>query len=398
MPDLYAAVGPELHRYELDVEAVELTHQDCLPMPARVQYGWRHGTLPVLYVACADREPDATGDKFFLCPVLRRPSGLSLLQRPVVLDSRPIHVTVDADSSHLIAVYNDPPQLSVHEIRPDGSLGARLPPDGPLDLGVYPHHARVTPSNDRLIVVSRGWAADPQRAAVPGRLDVLSYRNGAVAPLQTIDVAGRRGVGDFNPRHVDCHPTQPLLFVALEPQSQLVTLRLDQDGVHDEPVSVTGLLAAPDDARPRQLAGAVHVHPSGSHVFVSNRADSVAAKSGGKRGYGWVTPEVLPIFAGGENGIAVLEIDRETGRTTRVQNVGTRGFNPRTFALDVTGRLLVAANMKPMAVPDGDHVRDVAASLAAFRFTGTGLEFVRTWEVDVGRETMEWMTICDRDL
>lgn len=227
---------------------------------------------------------------------------------------------------------------------------------------------------------------------------MLSYAGGVVAPLRSIDVAGRDGVGDFNPRHVDFHPTQPLLFVSLEPQSQLVTLRLDEDGAGGEPVSVTGLLAAPDGARPRQLAGAVHVHPSGSHVFAANRADSVAGPAGAKRGYGWVTPEVPPVFGGGENSIAVLEIDQATGRTTRVQNAGTGGFSPRTFAFDPAGRLLIAANMKPMAVRDGDQIRTVAASLAAFGFTGAGLEFLRSLAIDVGRETMEWMTICAGDL
>ncbi|BBB01348.1 hypothetical protein RVR_8717 [Actinacidiphila reveromycinica] len=389
MPDVLAAIGPDLHLWTLRTDGPELAHRGALTMPARVQYGWPHGRLPIAYIACADRGPGSAG-RYFLCAVRRDPDGPVLLQEPVPVRDRPIHLTVDAENRHLIVVYNEPSGLTVHALLPDGTLAPGEPSSPDLDLGVYAHQARVTPAGDRLIVPSRGWAQGPGRAAVPGRLNVLSYRDGVVTPERTVDLAGKGGVELFNPRHVDFHPTRPLLFVALEPQNQLVTLRLDEAGVHDEPLAVTPLLP-PGEPAPRQLAAALHVHPEGRLVYVSNRADGI--EGGGERGPGWVTPEVPPVFAGGRNSISVLGIGGLGGRTEVLREVETGGIFPRTFSVDPTGRLLLVANMKPMAVREDGRLRTVPASLAAFRISGSALDPAGSWPIDVGRETMEWMAV-----
>jgi hypothetical protein len=66
----------------------------------------------------------------------------------------------------------------------------------------------------------------------------------------------------------------------------------------------------------------------------------------------------------------------------------------RTFAFDPSGRLMVAASIKPMNVREGDGVKTVPARLSVFRAGGDGtLDFVRTYDVDAAGRTHYWMTI-----
>jgi 6-phosphogluconolactonase len=75
-------------------------------------------------------------------------------------------------------------------------------------------------------------------------------------------------------------------------------------------------------------------------------------------------------------------------------NVDTRGIHTRTFALDPSGKILVAANMMELPVRDAKGVRVVPASLSEFRVRDDGkLDFVRKYDVAVGGRNMFWMGI-----
>ena len=122
-----------------------------------------------------------------------------------------------------------------------------------------------------------------------------------------------------------------------------------------------------------QAAGTIHIHPTGRFVYVANRASSTVGFKGQQ------------VFAGGENNIAVFSINPATGEPTLIQNIDTRGMSARTFALDPSGRILVAANQFPMMVRAGFNLRTVPASLAVFRVRGDGkLDFVRKYDVQAG--------------
>ena len=88
----------------------------------------------------------------------------------------------------------------------------------------------------------------------------------------------------------------------------------------------------------------------------------------------------------------VYSIDHATGEPTQIQNIETRKIHPRTFHIDPGGRMLVAQHNLPVNVRDGDNVRTVAAGLSVFRIGADGkLDFVRTYDVDVGDKDMFWM-------
>ena len=127
------------------------------------------------------------------------------------------------------------------------------------------------------------------------------------------------------------------------------------------------------------------MHPDGRFVYAVNRASATAEFEG------------KPVFAGGENNFAVYSIDPATGEPSLIQHVDTHGIHCRTFHIDPSGRLLVAAHIMPLLVKDGETLRTVPASLAVFRIDDGGrLDFVRKYDVDVGDKTMFWMGMVAR--
>jgi len=130
---------------------------------------------------------------------------------------------------------------------------------------------------------------------------------------------------------------------------------------------------------PTQMAGAIHVHPNGRFVTMTNR-NSGTDEIGGRK-----------VFKGGENNVAVFSIDQASGEPTLIQNIDARTNHLRTFAIDPSGRLLIAASILPMALRDGSTL---PAALVLYRIGADGrLEFARKIDVDTGRFMQFWTGI-----
>jgi hypothetical protein len=100
------------------------------------------------------------------------------------------------------------------------------------------------------------------------------------------------------------------------------------------------------------------------------------------------------IDGGGENSIAVYASNAQTGEPTLIQSADTRGAEPRTFALDPSARILVAANQTAIFEGSGATARTIPASLAVFRIRNDGkLEFMRKYDVDTSKGSLFWMGI-----
>jgi 6-phosphogluconolactonase len=377
---LYASVGRELTHYEVDVEGATLTKRATIKLPQKVQYVWPHPTLPFMYAACSSGGPEGRGDAHCAVALRSASSGaLSLSGFPVPLPSRPIHTTVDATGTHLLTAFNDPSSLSVHRIEADGAIGREVVQRIKPETGIYAHQVRVSPSNRSVVVVARGNDAKAPRPEDPGALKVFGYGDGQLTPLASIAPGGGYG---FGPRHIDFHPSQPWVYVSLERQNTLHVFRMNKDSLEAEPAFVKETLADRHGMRRRQRPGTTHVHPNGRVLYVANRAS------------GTDTIDAQPLYIGGENTIAVYEIDRSTGEPNIVQHADTHGIVPRTFALDPSGRLLVAANSVSILDTVEGRVVPIPPSLAVFRVRDDGkLDYVRKYDVDAGRETLFWMGI-----
>ena len=373
---VYAAVGPEFTQFSLDVAGATLTRRATITMPAGIQYAWRHDRLPVLYVACSDGGLGKTGTRHYLCTMTIAPDGaLASLGEPIALRWRPVHVSADSPTRFVLVAYNAPSGVTVFRVNPDGTVGDEVEQDH-FELACTAHQVRVTPTGDRVIVPGRGNDAEHGKAEDPGSIETFRFNDGRLAHHRRILPDGGFG---FGPRHVDFHPTQPWMYLSVERQNQLALFDLGEE-ISGPRCRVTTLVH-PQARKPRQLAGACHVHPNGRFVYVSNRADGTVGHKGDLR-----------VFNGAENTIAVYEIDPGTGVPTLIQAEDTRGMHARTFAIDPSGRVMVVGSMVTRDLPDGDSLRNVPGGLSVFRIGEDGkLRFVRKVDMDVRHANLFWM-------
>jgi 6-phosphogluconolactonase len=381
---LYAGVGAELTHYEVDVEEARLIKRASITLPGNVQYAWPHPSRRYFYVAWSTGGPPTVGVRspsgrhgvsaFHIDPV----SGVLHLQGPsAALSSRPIHLSTDISGTHLLVAYNDPSGVTVHRIEPDGTIGSQIEQADQLDVGIYAHQVRVDPSNKMAILVTRGNGPSGNKPEDPGALKIFGYADGLLINRASIAPGGGY---NFQPRHLDFHPSRPWVFVSLERQNKLeVYERTTDRTLGSEPLFIKDTLADPGHVRLGQEAGTLHMHPSGKVIYIANRASGTADAQG------------LPVFVGGENSIAVFAINQVTGEPTLIQSVDTRGMTPRTFTLDPRGRILVVGNQLPLVT--GASGISAPPNLAIFRIRADGkLDFIRSYDVPAtGGRSLFWV-------
>src|SRR4029450_4861049 len=299
--------------------------------------------------------------------------ALKQIGDPMRLPVRPIHMTLDHESRHMLVAFNAPSSLRVYRIHTDFTPGEEVL-QGTMDAGIYAHQVRVTPDGRHVVLVTRGNEGTAQRPEDPGALMVFDYENGILSNEYKIAPNGGRGYG---PRHLDFHPTKPWMYVSIETQNQIHVHRLQDGKPLPEVVFNKTTLLEPNNHRSRQAASAVHVHPNGRFVYGANRSQDVVDFNGKK------------VYKGGEKSLGVHAISQETGEPTAIQHIETQKFHPRTFHIDPSGRMLVAQHNLPLDVRDGDNVRTVSAGLSVFRMNEDGrLTVARTYDINGGDNTI----------
>jgi 6-phosphogluconolactonase len=380
---LYSGVGRELTRYEINVASATLVRKESVALESNIQYAWRHPSRRFLYVSSSNAGPGHDGGDHCVAAFRIAASGvLEAHGEPVPLRWRPIHNSVDRSGDYLLVAYPQPSGLSVHRINSDGTIGEEVRQPEGLDCGVYGHQIRATPSNRSVILVTRGNDPTTTRPEDPGALKVYRFENGVLANQSSIQPGNGRG---FGPRHVDFHPTRPWVYVSVERENQLHVYELQTDGgLSPAPLFVKDTLNEPD--RRVSTAGPIHVHPSGRFVYVANRGGWSAARNPAAEMY-----QGLPVYDATDSSIAVFSINSRTGEPNLIQIADSHGAHPRTFSLDLNGRILVLASLVPIALRKGGGVSVLPAGLSVFRTGSDGLlHHVRTYDVETGRATQWW--------
>ena len=374
----YTGVGPELIWYGVDADNAALVRRGSVPAPTNVQYAWPHPSKRYLYVVCSNGGPSSgggAGDKHVASAYGIDPESGALTPHgaPVALPSRPLHTSVDVSGEYLFTAFNNPSGLTVHRITGDGSLGERVDQPKTLDTGIFAHQIVATPDNRHVVLITRGNNAADDHPADPGSIKVFSFANGVLANLAAI----QPGDGmQFGPRHLDFHPTQPWVYVSIESQNQLYVYKRDSaTGLSREPLFIKDTLDGPAEVS-AQRAGGIHVHPSGRFVYLTNRAF-------------WTTDfRGRQVFGGGVNSVAAFAIDQATGEPTLIQNADGHANYLRTFGIDPSGRLLVAASVWPMPLRDGTTI---PAAISMFRIGDDGkLDFVRKYDIDATAQRQQF--------
>jgi 6-phosphogluconolactonase len=368
----YASTGPELTLYDVDVDNAALLKRSAVTLPANIQYVWPHPSRRYLYAVSSNGGPQVAGDthRANALTIDQATGALQMHGTPAALPSRPIHCSVDASGAYLLTTYNNPSNITVHRLNADGTIGAPVAQPEKIDAGIYAHQILATPANDAVLLVTRGNDAKPDRPEDPGAIKTFGFDKGALTGLASI--APGTGLG-FGPRHLDFHPTKPWVFVSIERQNKLYVYARDAStGLARAPMFVKDTLADPKP-RVRQAAGAIHVHPSGKFVYLTNRASDLVELNGTKA------------FPGGENNVAVFAIDQASSEPTLIQNADGQAIELRTFGIEPSGRMLVAASIKPVAVRDAGGIKTVPAKLCVFHIGSDGkLELKRQYDVDTG--------------
>jgi 6-phosphogluconolactonase len=382
---LYAAAGPELMQFDLDMDHTALVKRGSVTLPDNVQEAWVAPSRKFLYVTWSN---GVTGSK--VPPGQKSPHGVSAFRidpatgalhphgEPIALEARSVFMTTDMDGTHLVVAYNDPSGITVHTIKPDGTLGSPVPQSAPVDVGVYAHNVRMDPSNQAVILITRGNAPTATKAEDPGAIKIFNYKNGALT--NRMSVAPEKGFG-FQVRHLDFHPSGKWDFVTLERQNKLYVFRRSPDGsLSERPLFMKDSLMEASRNKGGQALSTIHVHPNGRFVYLANRASGTIEFEGKK------------VSAGGENTIAVFSVNQETGEPTLIQNADTHGIHPRTFSLDGEGKILVVANMTAVPVRTDKGVGLASACLSLFRIGNDGkLDFVRKYDIETGgTRTLFW--------
>jgi 6-phosphogluconolactonase len=376
---LYASVANELTHYDIDVAGATLARRDSVRLPANVQYVWPHASQPFLYAATSDSAsgmgPAGANHHVSALRIDPGTGALSNHGQPIRLPTRPIHMATDIPSGHVLVAFNNPSAIHIYRINADGTPGAEVAQPNPIDAGIFAHQVRATPDNKGVILVTRGHDPAGPRAEEPGALMLWDFKDGVLANQQKVAPNGGYG---FGPRHLDFHPTKPWVYVSLERENRLDMFTLEGGRLSERAAFRKNNLSQLGVPGARQAVGTVHVHPNGRFVYVANRA-STTVDDGGRK-----------IFAGGENTLAVYAIDPATGEPSVIQHVDTRGIHCRTFHIDPSGRLLVAAHIQGIALRDGG---EVPCCLSLFRIGDDGkLDYVRKYDVDVsGGRTQWWM-------
>ena len=387
----YSGVGNVLTHYEVDPGAAALSRRGAVKMPGGIQYAWPHPSRKFLYVTSSTGGPgfkpgpDFPPDTHHLAAFRIGPDGeLTPHGDMVPLKWRPIHSSVDRNGEYALVAYNFPAGISVHKINGDGTLGAEVSQPDNLEKGIYFHQVIATPGNKTLLVIARGNNAAGGKPEDPGSLHLYGFRNGVLSNLRKIAPNGGYGYG---PRHLDIHPSKPLVYVSIERQNELITYRMTPEGdVVPEPLFTTTSLADPANKFAVQSASAIHVHPNGRFVYQGNRS---GVADGTPPGVEMV--DGRKVFSGGESNIAVYAINQATGEPTAIQHADIHAAHPRTFALDASAAILVAGSLAPTAVREGGKIVDVPAGLSVFRVGPDGkLDFVRKYDLDLGGYLQWW--------
>ena len=366
---VYASVGEELIIFSADIDRATLTRQSSLMLPGFVQEAWVSSSGPILYVAWSNGGASyngtgvtPVGDKHGISAFrVDSTGGLHPLGAPAPIRARPIYITGDVSGRHVLVAYNDPSGISVHNINADGTIGSEVPQSGSPDVGIYAHQVRVLPSNNGVILVTRGNEPTSTTREDAGALKVFRYVDGKLTNLASI--APSKGIG-FRSRHLDFHPTRPWIFLTLEAQNRLEVFGITNGSLTPQPLFSKPTLADGTGVKAGQTASSIHVHPNGQFVYVANRG-----------------------AAGGTNNIAVFRINQQTSEPSLIQNIDAHGSTPRTFALEPSGRMLVVGNQTTTSVAG----KTMPANLAVFRMRADGmLEFVRTYDLAVGRKPLWW--------
>jgi 6-phosphogluconolactonase len=267
------------------------------------------------------------------------PSGkLELVNQVDTGGAGPCYVSLDKTAKVAFTAQYGAGSVSSFQVGEDGALSNAVSviqhqgsgTDPKRQAGPHAHSIQMAPGNRYAVACDLGLDKVLLYRVDLAKGELTSHGFGTVPP----------GSG---PRHLAFHPNGHFAFVNNEMKMTVSTMAYDQEKGALTLVDTVSTLPQEDRGMAGLSTAETLVHPSGKFVYVSNR---------------------------GHDTIAVLRCDAVTGKLTLVANVKTEGRTPRNFALDLTGKWMIAGHQ------DGNSaaVFKVDTETGIPKFTGTRVE------------------------
>jgi 6-phosphogluconolactonase len=278
-------------------------------------------------------EMGAGGDSVSAFAIDRSSGKLRKLNTVSSKGTMPCHVNVDWSGRALVVANYGSGSVAAMALKPDGSLtepasfiqhkGKSVNPQ--RQEGPHAHSVNISKDNRFLIVGDLGLD------------EVLVYRfDAASATITPNDPPFAKVKPGSGPRHFTFHPSGKYGYVINEMASTVTAFTWDgARGVLKEIQTISTL---PDGYKGNTTTAEVVAHPNGKFLYGSNR---------------------------GHNSLAVFAI-ATNGTIRRIENISTQGKIPRNFAIDPTGKWLLAANQ------DSDNVVIFSVDGNTGHLTATG--------------------------
>jgi len=238
--------------------------------------------------------------------------ALAALNQQPTFGADPCYVCVDQGGKWLLAANYSGGSVAVFPIGEDGHLGPATELQQHRGSGEDPHRQEAAHAHSVIIDPSNRYALVADLGLDRIMLYELDSEKGKLKPYETPWVSVRPGAG---PRHMAFHPGGRYLYLANELNSTVTAFTYDASSGRLQEIHSLSLL--PDDFNGRSYSADIHVTPSGSYLYASNR---------------------------GHDSLAIFAIDQDTGRLTALGHASTLGHTPRNFAIDPAGAYLLAAN------------------------------------------------------
>ncbi|MBO5597862.1 MAG: lactonase family protein [Oribacterium sp.] len=225
--------------------------------------------------------------------------------------TNPVHLTLEQTGKYLYVANLQTGAVSVIPVLEDGSLGLIkdmyfISGNGGPGYISHPHQVNIDHSGRWLLVPSQG------RLQGIGKVTVfkINPENGALEEISK--VVARTGA---EPRHIILHPNNKYAYLVNEKDSTVTFYNFDD--VKGELVPKQILTSLPSDYFGDGWASAIAMSGAGDSLYLSNRK---------------------------HDSVSVYRIEQETGYMTYIQNITTKGQQPRFICMTPDDSYLLAAN------------------------------------------------------
>jgi len=274
---------------------------------------------------------------------------LTLLNQAPTQGAGPCHLSLDKTGKYVLVANYDGGSVAVFPIREDGTLAPASSFIQHSGSGVNkerqegPHAHWIGTSPDNRLALAADLGLD----------EVLIYRfnaaKGTLTPNNPPDAKLNPGAG---PRHVAFHPNGKFAYVLAEMEDSVTAFAYKaSNGSLSALQTVSALSTLRKDYKGPKEAAEIAVHPNGKFLYTSNRA--------------------------GIDTISAFSIDPAKGTLQLKNEYPTMGKTPRNFAIDPTGKFLIAANQVAYADLRGIESAGEQQQVLDCRLTGPGAQDAR---------------------